>query len=374
MDADRPDSPAPVAWLATPPGKGGIAVLTLSGDRAEDVLAAVFRPRPAHAATGPDVLRLGHLLDARGVIDEAIVCSRGREVEINIHGGPLAARAALEALARCGARVVPSRPAATESFPLAHPRWGNPAVGRELLEALPAARGPLALAALTRQWAGGLSALAAAAPDPAALRRAADALPAMRRLLAPAEVVLAGPPNAGKSSLANALAGRDISIVHDAPGTTRDWVRELALMDGVPVWLTDTAGVWDPPEGVDAEAVRRARQRVAGADLVLLLEPAGEHFAAPDWLEATRRIRVASKCDLHPPGAGAGLAVSAASGAGLDRLRRAIVRELGLDRLDPAEAMAFTPRQAELLAIAAAAAERGDPAAARAALRALLAG
>ena len=93
---------------------------------------------------------------------------------------------------------------------------------------------------------------------PAMLRRAAGRLALIRRLLEPAEVVLAGPPNVGKSTLANALIGRQVSLVHDQAGTTRDWVRHLAVLCGVPVHVTDTAGLWDAPAGVDAQAVGRA--------------------------------------------------------------------------------------------------------------------
>jgi len=341
------------ATLQTPPGRGGIAVIALAGPDAADVLRRIFRPLRSAARPRAGRLALGHVLDGEKPLDEAVVHLAGERAEINTHGGPAVARRVLEVLARLGAAVAPAPAAAPDDFPLAHPRWNNPAVGRELLEALPQARSELVLRALTHQWSVGLSALAATvrdggAVDPWELRQAADGLATMRRLLDPAEVVLAGPPNAGKSALANALTGRAVSIVHDRPGTTRDWVREPALLDGVPIWLTDTAGIWAAPDGVDAEAVRRARARAAAADLVLLLE-ADRPLEAPAWLRPRRCLHVATQTDRHPPAEDADAAVSAVTGDGLDALRRAVTAALGLAQFDPTRPRAFTDRQARLL-------------------------
>jgi len=392
---------AATAVQQSPPGRGGIAVILLSGPQTDRVLAAAFRPRRSHRRGGRDVLQLGHVVDGRGEIDEAVVARRGGAAEINIHGGPAAARATLRRLEELGAKVRAAPAAATDSFPTAHPAMDNPAIGREMLEAMPLARGQAVAAALACQWCGGISrlardTLAATAPDrntaspnvteprrksrrdaaadvsdnggaldlSAALRRAAGRLPIMLRLLHPAEVVLAGPPNAGKSTLANALVGREISLVHETPGTTRDWVREPALLRGLPVWLTDTAGLWQPPDGVDAEAVRRARERIGRADVVVLLGP-GRASDEPPWLRPRdggkrRLLRVASKCDTCAAWPGADAAVSAVTGDGLDDLAGAILRALGVGDFDPAAAAAFTRRQAGLLAAAAEAMERAD--------------
>jgi tRNA modification GTPase len=117
-----------------------------------------------------------------------------------------------------------------------------------MLEALPQAASELVVAAVSQQWSAGVSQLASD-PDVSAelLRSAARRLPMMQKLLSPPEVVLVGPPNVGKSTLANAIVGREVSIVHTIAGTTRDWVREQALLGGVPIWLTDTAGLFDFP-------------------------------------------------------------------------------------------------------------------------------
>ena len=374
-----------IARLQTPPGRGGIAVIELAGPSADAILAQVFRPWPSHADGGPDRLLLGHLVSAGRRIDEVVVCRNAGTIEINIHGGPQVARAAMAGLKDLGAAVAEAPSAALDSFVTTHPRWANPAIGAEMLGALPLARSELVASAITQQWSGGLSRLATdilarlagRADDPAgdgeACLAAAGSLGLARRLLNPPQVVLAGPPNAGKSTLANALVGRQVSIVHRRAGTTRDWVREQALLDGVPIWLTDTAGLWSEARGVDEEAVRRAHARACEADLVVLL---GAETPAnlPAWWDARSVIRVASKCDVCPPGDNADVAVSARTGRGLDDLARAIVAALGLDEFEPEAPMAFTQRQATRLTEAAAGLDDGDAGAARVALERLLRG
>ena len=367
-----------VARMQTPPGRGGIAVIALTGADREAVLGRAFQPMKSHATAPADALQLGRVVSESGdVLDEAIVArSASGAIEINIHGGPVVARAVMRRLAEAGATVAEAQPAATESFQLAHPRWNNPAIGEEMLAALPAATSQLVLAIITQQWSAGLSQLARSdAPSADALRAAAGRLELTARLLNPPEVVLVGPPNVGKSALANELVGRAVSIVHDTPGTTRDWVRALALFSGVPVWITDTAGLFDPPpedtHDIDAQSVARARNRAERADLVLLLS-GGKAMTAPDWLHAKRLLRVAAKCDVCPPADGAGLAVSSTTGEGLGELRSAILSALGLAEIDPAAPAAFTQRQADLLTAAADATERGEQGLAREKLGELL--
>ncbi|MGC9453798.1 MAG: GTPase [Phycisphaerae bacterium] len=341
-----------MATVRTPPGRGGIAVVALAGREAERVASEVFRPLRSHRS-GEGELQFGHVIADGRELDEAMLYRSAECVELQVHGGPQVLRSLLEVLAACGAEVVSPRQAEPADLPTAHPKWNNPAIGRELLGVLPQARSRLVASAVAAQWSGGVSELAGRPSPPASeLLAAADGLTAMQRLLDPAEVVLAGPPNAGKSTLANALVGRAVSIVHETPGTTRDWVRSEAILDGVPVWLTDTAGIWAATTAEDAEAVSRARARVGRADVVLLVRPAptGE---IPDWCPKDRTLRVASKSDAHPPGHQADVPVSAETGEGLDQLRAAVLKMLGLDGFDPARPRAFTPRQARLLTQAA---------------------
>lgn len=364
------------AVLTTPPGRGGIAVIALGGARAAEIIAGVFVPYRSHAEDRAGALRLGRIVDGNETLDEVVLCridaESGGFYELNIHGGPLVARKTLDLLGRLGA-YEPQASArgrqqcqhdtpSLQLFHPAHPRWNNPAIGRELLEALPLAQSELVVAALTQQWSGGISRLAgellsgnpqSASRNPqSALRDAAECLAGFRSLLDPPVVVVLGPPNSGKSTLVNALVGREVSIVHEQPGTTRDYVREPALMSGVPVQLTDTAGLWEQSCDIDAEAMARARREALQADLVLLAEPGGPG-EIPGWLGGRKVLRLATKCDLCPPSRQHNAAVSAQTGKGLDELKRAILAALGLADIDPAAPMAFTPRQADLLARAA---------------------
>lgn len=377
-----------IATLQTPPGKGGIAVITLTGPGAKRVADEIFYPHTPAAAASPsaeesDILQLGFLRDEKEKLDQALLSQSRDGFEINIHGGSAVARRVLRRLSELGASV--TNPEQTDIFDPVHPHWHNPAIGQEMLVALPAATGLLATSALAQQWSAGLSKLAREALDAMAdtaadnlknleqkLRQAADAFGTMQRLLHPAEVVLAGPPNAGKSTLGNLLIGRPVSIVHDIAGTTRDWVRELAIINGVAVWLTDTAGLWESTHDIDAEAVRRAWQRIEQANLVLLTSH-NETIDLPEHIHAKGVLHVATKIDITPnesPTAEVG--VSAITGEGIDNLKAMIIDRLGLKNIDPRQPMAFTQRQATLLINAADALDCKDQTACKDILRQLL--
>lgn len=153
-------------------------------------------------------------------------------------------------------------------------------------------------------------------------------------------VVLAGEPNAGKSSLMNALLGENRAIVSDEAGTTRDSIEEWLDVGGWPVRLTDTAGLRDAENAVESEGVARAEELIARADLVLALD-----------CELPGALRVHAKCDL---GGGEGINVSSRTGEGLDRLREAMAErlaEMAAKRSEESGADATT-RQKELLSAA----------------------
>jgi tRNA modification GTPase len=170
-------------------------------------------------------------------------------------------------------------------------------------------------------------------------------------------LVVAGPPNAGKSSLVNAIAGQERAIVTDIPGTTRDHIEVPLALGGVPILLTDTAGLRETEDRVEAIGVRRAGALIEAADLVVWL---GEPREAP---EHPRLISVHAKCDL--PGRGTpprdSIPVSSVTGNGL----RALLERIAADAraLLPGDgAIALNRRQAGLVREAAEALRdlRGD--------------
>lgn len=128
-------------------------------------------------------------------------------------------------------------------------------------------------------------------------------------------IVLAGPPNAGKSTLLNALARRDAAIVSPIAGTTRDVIEVHLDLGGYPVLLIDTAGLRESDDSVEQEGIRRTQARIAEADLVIWLQPPG---GEPCPLDGPDVLVLGTKADLGT--SGSGLSVSATTGVGIDRL------------------------------------------------------
>ena len=186
-------------------------------------------------------------------------------------------------------------------------------------------------------------------------------------------VALVGPPNAGKSSLLNALVGQDRAIVSDVPGTTRDVVEGTIVLAGVPVRLLDTAGIEIPRDVIEAEGIRRSRRAIEESELLLVVldgsvEPdrrvLGETAARP-------RVLIRAKSDLQAHRAAAGLPgaqpVSAVTGEGMAALRECLTREIELRAGASGDegGIVASIRQIELLEShsdeeLAAAVERGD--------------
>jgi tRNA modification GTPase len=149
-------------------------------------------------------------------------------------------------------------------------------------------------------------------------------------------IVIAGPPNAGKSSLMNTLAKRDVAIVSEEAGTTRDVIEVHLDLGGLPVILTDTAGIREGIGAVETEGIRRALARAEDADLVLwVIDATAPVYAPPTSLRAVARIDALNKCDLARDLAGGDSAVkvSAKTGEGLDalvaRLEEVAAAEIG---------------------------------------------
>ena len=133
-------------------------------------------------------------------------------------------------------------------------------------------------------------------------------------------VVLAGPPNAGKSSLLNALLEENRAIVSDVPGTTRDSIEAWLDLDGWPIRLVDTAGLREARDEIEGEGVRRSEELLSKADLVLWLGDSSSATHLPSPV-----LKLHPKCDM---GRGEGLNVSAKTGEGLEDLKRAIISKL----------------------------------------------
>jgi tRNA modification GTPase len=199
------------------------------------------------------------------------------------------------------------------------------------------------------------SALSASCSELAADLRSWLARPRVEPLKHGIRVIVAGPPNAGKSSLLNAIAGQERAIVTDIPGTTRDHIEVPLSLGGTPILLTDTAGLRDTTDVVETIGVTRSRALVEGADILLWL---GDADAAPKHAEL---IQIHSKADVRGEAPEESRAVSAVTGEGIPALLQEIAARA--KSLLPAEdAIALNRRQATHLAEAAQALDRAAPA------------
>jgi len=365
---DRSDT---IAAVATAPGRGGVAVVRVSGPDALQVAARVSgrAPEPGRVVytefRGPASCGARRPLLDKGLLlcFKAPRSYTGEDVaEFHCHGGTVAPRRVLEAAICAGARLA-RRGEFTERAFL------NGKLGYEQAEAVldlvDAKTSRAADAALADLAGGGDAACAAAkglvgglydqalelssevehaldvdegdlpegfldalAARVRAFARAVDEairrLRERRMLREGALVVLAGPPNAGKSSLLNALLGSDRAIVSATPGTTRDAIEAWADFGGWPVRLVDTAGLRRAEDGedvgeVEAEGIRRSEALASRADVVVWLDGGA---GAPPPAQA---LAVHSKCDLSR---GDGLNVSSVTGEGLDELRAAVAARL----------------------------------------------
>jgi tRNA modification GTPase len=365
----------------------GVAIIRISGPRAADALVRLARRLPEPRVAAFRQLRVdGELLDNSVILwlPGPKSATGEDQAELHVHGGravvarTLAALGAMPGLREARPGEFTRRAFENGALDLAEAEG----LGDLLLaETEGQRRAALALMGgrLSREvaaWQDRLLTLAAEveaaldfsdeddvvplAPDfgmrVAALRddmAAALTRPAAERLKDGVRVVIAGPPNAGKSSLLNALAGREAAIVTAIPGTTRDLVEAPVALSGIPFLLTDTAGLRDTADEVETIGVARARASLAGADIVLWLG------APPEAPEGALRIH--TKVDLGPAPAGTDLATSVVTGEGLDRLVE-LLQARAADLLPVLGEVALNARHRAAIAEAAAAlAEAASP-------------
>lgn len=352
-------SDATIFARATGSGRAAIAVIRISGASSRHILERLGGDLPAPRRA---VVRALHSnTKDRELLDRALVLwfpgpgsyTGEDSAELHLHAGPAVIEAVSDALVALGAR--PAEPGEFTRRAFSNGRLDLlEAEGiADLIEAetqgqrrqaLRQADG--ALSRLYQGWAVRLRHLLAHQealidfPDEdlppeieaGLLRDLGQLLDEMRRHLIRGEqaerirsglvVAVVGPPNVGKSSLVNRLAGRDAAIVSEWAGTTRDAIEVRLMLGGVPVTLVDTAGLRETVDPLEAEGVRRARQHALHADLVL--EVAAELLPAT---AATGRLLVWNKVDLASAPDG-WIGVSARTGEGIERLEAALIGEV----------------------------------------------
>lgn len=343
-----------IAAIATAPGRGGVAVLRVSGPDAFDVARRVsgvsarsglikYAPFYADASERNRPIDHGLVLcfqAPRSYTGEDVV-------EFHCHGGSVTPRRVLEACFAAGARLARRGEFTERAFLNGKLSLEQAGAVIDLIDAKTSRAADAALEGLAGQreravrkiydrllalsaevehaldidenelpekfFLGAVEELSAIKRD---LRAALADARAGKILREGALVVLAGAPNAGKSSLMNALLGENRAIVSDRAGTTRDSIEEWLDIDGWPVRLVDTAGLRATDDAIEAEGVKRSEELVAKAAVVVDLGGTGMEGVARD-----KTLRIWPKCDLVR---GNGLNVSAKTGEGLIELRRAI--------------------------------------------------
>ncbi len=293
-----------IAAIATPTGRGGVGIVRVSGSKALDIAREITRitPRPRHAHYCDFLDATGEILD-QGILlwFQAPHSFTGEEViELQGHGGPVVMDLLLDRCLKLGARL--ARPGEFSERAYLNERLdlAQAEAVADLIDAETATAARLASRSLQGSFSAAINQLLeslirlrmyveAAIDFPEEeidflsdgkvsadlhsvidnIRTVRDKASTGRILRDGINLVIAGEPNAGKSSLLNALAGVDSAIVTEIPGTTRDVLRERVQLGGVPVHLVDTAGLRETTDEVEREGVRRARKELHKADQLL---------------------------------------------------------------------------------------------------------
>jgi tRNA modification GTPase len=365
-----------IAAVATPPGVGAVGILRLSGPGVPDIAARLLIRSPP-----PRLATLTKMLDEDGAsIDQGLALYfpaphsfTGEHVlELQGHGGPVVMDRLLARALALGARLARPGEFTERAFLEGKLDLTRAEAIADLIASGTEAQARLAARSLEGTFARRVDALLEALTelrvfleatldfpdedlDPGMAahvqRKLAEVLAELDELLASARqgerlrdgllVVLAGAPNAGKSSLLNALSESDRAIVTPVPGTTRDLLHADVQINGLPLRVVDTAGLRVSPDPVEQEGVRRAHEQIERADMVLWIiddTAPTESAMPPPPASRVPLLRIRNKIDLtgrpageaRPPGGATEIACSAATGAGLDDLRSALVRHAGV--------------------------------------------
>lgn len=342
---------------ATPPGRGGVSVLRISGPGARVAAESLAGPLPTARRAEFRTLREGD-----EVLDQALVLwfdagrsFTGEEVaELQLHGAPVIARRVMAALRQKGLREAEAGEFTRRAFlngrlDLAEVEGLSDLLAAETesqrRQAMRTAGGEMGrIADGWRDLLTRAGALAEASIDFAdedvpedvpeetfrlleqlrqEIGRELHGFPASERLREGFEIAVIGPPNSGKSSLINRLARREVAIVSAIPGTTRDIIELRMDLRGLAVTFLDTAGLRETADEIEAVGVDRARARAEAADLRIFLSESGEHDLT---LLRDGDMRLRSKSDLSPAGGD----LSAMTGEGVDSLLERVYQTLSL--------------------------------------------
>lgn len=386
-----------IAAIATPPGEGGIAVLRVSGPEAVTIVERRFRSSAPLSAAATHTAHVGSIVDEHGERADQVVCTvfraphsyTGEEVvEVSCHGGTVTSRRILEILMAAGARMAQPGEFTKRAFLNGKMDLAQAEAVADLIQARSDASRRTSLEQLSGRLSREVQALRRTLIDAVGLLELEldfaedgyefldrskvrglldEARSALDRLLGSyaagkvyrdgVKLVLTGAPNAGKSSLLNALLKESRAIVADAPGTTRDVIEEGLSIGGVLFRVVDTAGLRPTADPIEREGVERAHEQLRSADVVIwvvdLLAPVLPTKEAIESIGPSHLILALNKSDASPHGSpdpeGAGkkservLRLSAKTGEGIHRLEREMLAvAVGRDIPDTPEGVTVT--------------------------------
>ncbi len=332
-----------IAAIATPLGTGGIGIIRISGPRSLEIATRLFRPHQAVSPLKSHHLYHGVIVDPEGghTIDEVLLSymakprsyTREDVVEVNCHGGLVPLKEILSLMLKGGARLAESGEFTRRAFLNGRLDLAQAEAVIDLIES----KSSLAVRNASSQLQGVLSQeigtlkeglmeilslLEASIDFPeeelesfspqqlipgidgliSRIEKLVDTYAEGRLFKEGVSAVIAGKPNVGKSSLFNALLGEERTIVTALPGTTRDFVEEVITLSGIPLKITDTAGLRDSSDSIEEEGVRRTRNKMDQADLIVLVidgSVESDNLEIPPVLSNGRKVVVAcNKADL----------------------------------------------------------------------------
>jgi tRNA modification GTPase len=381
-----------IAAIATAPGRGGIGVVRISGPQLETLACGILGKLPVarHATYGEFLNENGDPLD-QGValFFPAPHSYTGEDVlELQGHGGPAVLQMLLQRCLNMGARLAQPGEFTQRAFLNGKLDLAQAESVADLIEANTAEAARSAMRSLHGEFSVAIRGMVDELIHLRMLVEAmldfpeeeVDAVDRERRntllgsvrahlqhtlgtakqgslLREGAHVVIAGQPNVGKSSLLNRLAGEEVALVSDIPGTTRDVIRQAIQIRGVPLYIMDTAGLRESEDAVESMGIARAHQTLHRADLILLLLDAGKGITAADETILASlpadipRLLVFNKADLLDATVSADVPpvlVSAKTGAGIEELRSKLLEAVGWRE---EESGAFMARERHLRAL-----------------------